>query len=126
MAKKKQLAGKKTKLAKLPLTRVLAGQGEGAVPGDQTPAVTNAAGRVAYLPAAPEEGAAGWQAATYLYLLQELTSLRSQLLAPASLSSFSPQPAPPQFLPDPYRLSLALRQARNGLRELQQALLRPA
>ena len=67
MAKKKQLAGKTTKLAKLPLTQALAEQSEDA---DRR------------LPLAPAAAGSGERlGAVYLHVIRELTSLLDQLQA---------------------------------------------
>jgi hypothetical protein len=122
MAKKKQFAGKETKLAKLPLTQVLANQGDETAPGGPTWAPPTSAGPMAYLSPQPGEPAAGPLTAAYLYLIQELTTLRSRLLPSASLSWLTPQPALPRGLTDRRRLAQALRQAREGLQDLHRLL----
>ena len=142
MAKKKQLAGKKTKLAKLPLTQVLAGQTEepspwGPSPYPLTPLL---APPLPALPPVPDqaaarqlpfsweeaqEGAAGPLAGAYLHLVQELAALRSQLqpgAAPGPASSAGT--LPPQVPPPPQMLG-ALRLARKGLQDLHRLLSTP-
>ena len=120
MAKKKQLAGKKTRLAKLPLTQVLAGQTEAAAPFRPPPPLPFSGPR----PLPPSwqraaEGGAGPLAATYLYLFQELAALRSQLRPAAG----PPENAMlPPYLPDPHLINLALKQARKGLQDLYRLL----
>ncbi len=139
MAKKKQLAGKKTKLAKLPLTQVLAGQAEEASPWGPPAAPLAALAPLAPLapPAAPEqpaarqlpfsweeaqEGAAGPLAAAYLHLVQELAALRSQLQPGAARGTGSnPGSLPPQ-VPPPRQILGALRLARTGLQDLHRLL----
>lgn len=121
MAKKKQLAGKKTKLAKLPLTRALTGR----EPDPTWPPAGTA-------PPAPdflEEGAAaadpGDLADIYLYLLQELTFLQTQLHParnPLNPTAEEHLPPPPPL--DPLLMELALWRARKGLRDLQRFLSR--
>jgi hypothetical protein len=66
MAKKKQLAGKSTKLAKLPLTQALARRAE----------EKELQGRAPLTDISSSQGdrASGPLAAVYLYLLQELTA----------------------------------------------------
>jgi len=120
MAKKKQLAGKKTRLAKLPLTLVLAGQTETTVPWDSPPPPAFPGPRP--LPPSWQRAAAGDAgplAAAYLYLFQELAALRSQLRPAAR----PPENAVlPPYLPDPYLINLALKQARKGLQDLYRLL----
>lgn len=104
MAKKKQLAGKTTKLAKLPLTQALAEQSEEA--GRRSPADPQVQG-------SPEP-----IGAVYLHLIRELTNLLSQLQAEAA-TTLPPYRAflPPQ-IPKPEQLRQSLRLAQKGLREL--------
>lgn len=121
MAKKKQLAGKKTRLARLPLTQVLAGRTEDTAPWGPPPPPALSGPRP--LPPSWEraaEGSAGPLAATYLYLFQELAALRSQL-RPAAVGPPENAVLPP-YLPDPYLLNLALKQARKGLQDLYRLL----
>jgi hypothetical protein len=129
MAKKKQLAGKKTKLAKLPLTKALANQTEEPAPWGR-PSVALpvpppvAARQLPFTWEEAQEGVAGPLAALYLHLVRELATLRSRLQpaaarAPASHQNFLPPQVPrtPQILG-------ALRLAREGLRDLLQLLTR--
>jgi hypothetical protein len=115
MAKKKQLAGKKTKLAKLPLTQALAGQTEEPAPWGPPPGPPPVAAR--QLPWTPEEAAA-----VYLQLVQELTALKSQL-QPGSARVPPPPPGlAPLQMPPPHQIIGVLRQAREGLQDLQRLL----
>ncbi len=118
MAKKKQLAGKKTKLAKLPLTRALAGHAEEASPWGPSPAPA---------PSAPQtlapEPTNGPLAAAYLELVHELASLRSQL-GPDALPFSEPTLSQPSSLTEPLRLRRVLRLARKGLQDLHRLLSR--
>lgn len=128
MAKKKQLAGKETKLAKHRLTRVLAGQVEEATAPWGPPA----------LPPSPEiesrqlpltweqagEGAAGPLAAAYLGVLQELAALQAEFPpAPGGAALNSPPPLPVS-LPSRHHLEQALRQAFKELQNLERLLSR--
>ena len=121
MAKKKQLAGKETKLAKLPLTRALTGQ-------EPEPTWQPASPAAAPLPASappaerPAVAAQSGLAATYLYLLQELTDLKTQL-HPALTPPDPAEDSPWQAL-DPLLMELALWRARQSLRDLQSLLSR--
>jgi hypothetical protein len=122
MSKKKQFSGKKTKLAKLPLTEALSRQMQ--EPADKTPP-----------PVAPEiinqqqtfswesleEGAAGLLTAAYCLVVQDLLSLKNevpwaseQVLAAQDILPKSPLPAP--------QVKQALRQAREDLSDLYRLL----
>jgi hypothetical protein len=129
MAKKKQLAGKKTKLAKLPLTQVLASQGEEIAPWGlplETPPPA-APGAPLSQEGAGEgggEGAAGPLGEVYLHLVQELAALKSQL-QPAAATPAGWRQSLPSQAPAPHRLRLVLRQVREGLQDLHRLLSRP-
>ena len=110
MAKKKQLAGKTTKLAKLPLTQALAEQSEEA--GRHLP------------PVLQSHDAAEPLGAIYLHLIRELTSLLSELRVPED-PWLPRQPYLPPHIPKPQQLRQSLRIAQQGLRELHQLLSRP-
>jgi hypothetical protein len=117
MSKKKQLTGKKTKLAKLPLTRVLSEKMDEAESWKPTSARVEAADK--QLPLSwerLEEGAAGLLAAAYLLILQDLVSLQAEFtVAPGE----SPEPhAIPVNLPPMPQIKQALRQARVELSDL--------
>lgn len=122
MAKKKQLAGKTTKLAKLPLTQALTGQEEETAPWGPAGVASTPASQRALLSRDPDAEALKPLAAAYLYLIQELTTLRSHLLPPANPPILTPPPTLPRDLPDRHRLARALRQAREGLRDLHTLL----
>jgi hypothetical protein len=112
MAKKKQLAGKSTKLAKLPLTQALARRAEEqelrerALPVDISPS--------------REDRASGPLAAEYLFLLQELSALRRQL-TPGSAPP-SPNPPLPYHLLGAKEIRRALELARQSLHDLRRLL----
>jgi hypothetical protein len=122
MAKKKQFAGKKTKLAELPLTRVLEQRAEDEATGEelQTSATTGSRQLLLSLERTGEE-AARTLAAAYLQVLQELTGLQADLEPEAA----SPPPSDlllPTTLPPARNLIQALRQAREGLEDLHRLL----
>ncbi|MBI4644787.1 MAG: hypothetical protein HY790_00950 [Deltaproteobacteria bacterium] len=122
MAKKKQFAGKKTKLAELPLTRVLeqkAGD-EAAWEELQTSAATGSRQLFLSLERTGEE-AAGTLAAAYLQVLQELTGLQADL-EPDAASSPLPALLPRPAIPPARNLIQALRLARKGLQDLHRLL----
>jgi hypothetical protein len=126
MAKKKQFAGKKTKLARLPLTQALTSQAEGeaTVARPAPPALSLFTQR----PRTWDEvnaGRGGPLAAAFLFLVRELANLRSAL-------QLSPGPAAanhhfylPDRVPPPSGLMQALRQVRQSLVELQNFLSHP-
>ncbi len=127
MAKKKQFTGKQTKLARLPLTRALAGQGDAQATWDPPAAEPPRLGETSPLPAdrpvAPADriaAADGSLAAAYLYLLQELTALRSQLNAQAALIPRE-LPRPENFLKTG-RMKQAVLLTRRSLYDLYQFL----
>jgi hypothetical protein len=125
MAKKKQLAGKKTKLAKLPLTQVLAQQVGEAAPWGPPPAPPEPEPR--QLPLTweqAEEGAAGPLASAYLQVVQELAALLAELPRPPGKPAWTPEVPLPATIPPTLRLKQALRQARKDLGDLERFLSR--
>jgi hypothetical protein len=114
MAKKRQLAGKTTKLAKLPLTLALVEQSE-ALEASGGGAAAGAAAAAARETAEP-------LGAVYLHLIRELSFLLSQLQA-------DPQTPPrallPPHVPQPQQIRKSLRLAQQGLQDLQFLLSRP-
>lgn len=110
MAKKKQLAGKTTKLAKLPLTQALAEQSEEA--GRRVPADLRA------------HGGAEPLGAVYLHVIREMTSLLSQLQADPEGSGRPYQAFLPPQIPKPSQIRQSLRLAQQGLQDLRLLLSR--
>jgi hypothetical protein len=123
MAKKKQFAGKKTKLAELPLTRVLEQRaGDAALYEElQTSAATAPRQLILSLERAAKES---WEplAAAYLQVLEELTVLQADLQPVAPSFPTSPDPLPTPAMHPPRHLKQALRQARKGLQDLHRLL----
>jgi hypothetical protein len=127
MAKKKQFAGKKTKLAKLPLTQALANHLEGGASS-----VLPSTPPSSFLKKAPimwDEVLAGHRdplAATFLFLVRELADLTSRLQSDPDLAVMANHRLylPPQ-VPRPAPLAQALREARDSLRHLQSLLSHP-
>jgi hypothetical protein len=116
MSKKKQFTGKKTKLANLPLTKVLSRKMEEA---EDHPSVLDLPGADKQLPLSwesLEEGAAGLLAAAYLLILQDLVSLQAEFLVPPGKSP-EVHAIPVNLPPMPY-LKQALRQTREELSDL--------
>lgn len=110
MAKKKQLAGKTTKLAKLPLTQALAEQ-SAEVEG-QTASAAQARGTGEPL------------GAVYLHVIRELISLLDQLQANSEVLPLPHRSILPPLVPKPQQLRQTLRLAQQGLQELHQLLSR--
>jgi len=119
MAKKKQFAGKKTKLAKLPLTQALSGQTPEAPSWGPPPAAAES--ESGQLPPPWEgvaRGAADPLAAAYLQVIQELVTLQSELPAPKGEAALNPGRLLPANIPPPHRLKSALRRVQKDLRDL--------
>jgi hypothetical protein len=120
MAKKKQLAGKKTKLAKLPLTQALVGLTEEASPEGASQSLPLSGPKP--LHSAWDELGTGPReplAAMLLFLVRELADLQSQLHSnqePATVNLRTLLPS---------RLAQALRQARQSLLDVQSLLSTP-
>ncbi len=121
MSKKKQFSGKKTKLAKLPLTEALSRQMQEPAPEPPAtaPEVTNQQPTFSW--ESLEEGAAGLLTAAYVLLVQDLLCLRQEVpwASEENFSSEKIQPKTP--LPAP-RVKQALRQAKEDLSDLHRLL----
>ena len=122
MAKKKQFAGKKTKLARLPLTQALTSQAEGGV--------TLSPPRPSLSLLAPEPqtwdevsaGRGGPLAAAFLFLVRELADLRLAMQSSPSPAEANHRIYLPDRVPQPPVTMQALRQARQSLLDLQSHL----
>jgi hypothetical protein len=120
MAKKKQFAGKKTKLARLPLTQALTSQAEGEATPSPPPSLS-----LSLFTQAPltwdEVGAGqgGPLAAAFLFLVRELAELKSALQASTGPAGANYRHYLPARVPQPPGIKEALRQARQSLRDLQ-------
>ncbi len=110
MGKKRQLAGKTTKLARLPLTLALVEQSEASGGG----AAAAAAAREAAEPLG----------AVYIHLIRELSFLLSQLQA-GPQTPVPPGALLPPHVPQPQQIRKSLRFAQQGLQDLQFLLSRP-
>jgi len=122
MSKKKQLTGKTTKLAKLPLTKVLVQQMDETEEWQPAPVRVAEAAPNRQLPLSwehLEEGAAGLLAAAYLLILQDLASLQAEFAPPGEAPE---PPAIPVNLPSVPQIKRALRQVRLELSDLVGAL----
>jgi hypothetical protein len=123
MAKKKQFAGKKTKLARLPLTQALARQTEGGAP--LSPALPPPLSLFTPPPLTWEEVSAGGGeplAAAFLSLVAELAELKSELQSTLGPDAVNHRTYLPDRVPQPSRLRRALRQAQQSLRDLHRRL----
>jgi hypothetical protein len=121
MSKKKQLSGKKTKLAKLPLTEVLSRQlsePENFVPAE-LPQPENL--QAAFSWERLEEGAAGLLTAAYVLIVQDLLSLRKEVPWASEEVIAVGEILPGATLPAP-RVKEALRQAKEELSDLSRLL----
>ena len=120
MAKKKQFAGKKTKLARLPLTQALTSQAEGAATLSPPPRLS-----LSLFTQAPltwdevRDGRGGPLAAAFLFLVRELADLRSALQASPEPAAINLRHYLPARVPQPAGIKEALRQASQSLRDLQ-------
>jgi len=123
MAKKKQFAGKQTKLAALPLTRALAEKnGEGGAWEElQTSAGTSPRQLLLSMERTGEDSLSPL-AAAYLQILHELAILQADLGPGAPSAPTSPEPWSLAALPHPRNLKQALSQAREGLQDLHRLL----
>lgn len=122
MSKKKQLAGKKTKLADLPLTAALSGHL--GVPGDggqPTAAPEGGASPVSLSWESLEEGAAGLLTAAYVLVVKELLRLKAEFPWTASDSDSWGEVSFQRALPAP-QVKQALRQAKEDLIDLYRLL----
>jgi hypothetical protein len=122
MAKKKQFAGKETKLARLPLTQALASQAEGGSPSSPSLSLFT------QLPLTWDEvgaGSGGPLLAAFLYLVRELADLKGALQSIPGASAAPHRAFLPDRVPPQPRLMQELRQARQSLRDLQDLLSQP-
>lgn len=124
MAKKKQFAGKKTKLAELPLTRVLEQKAEDEAAWEELQTSAGASPRQLFLSLErTAEVPAGLLTAAYQQIIQELTVLQADLEPErASSSSSAPVLLPLPNLLQTRNLKRALLQARESLQDLHRLL----
>ena len=123
MAKKKQFAGKKTKLARLPLTQALTSQVEGGA--DLSPAPPLSLSLFAQAPLTWDEvsaGRGGPLAAAFLFLVRELADLKLALQPSPGPAAANHRIYLPGRVPQTPGIKQALRQARQSLRDLQSLL----
>ena len=123
MAKKKQLAGKKTKLARLPLTQALTNQAQGGALWSPPPSPVLSPGT--QLPRTWDEVAAGRGGpvvAAFFSLVRELADLKAALQAPQESAGINFQAFLPYRPPQQPQVMQALRQARQSLLDLKSLL----
>jgi hypothetical protein len=122
MAKKKQFAGKKTKLARLPLTQALASQAEGgATLSPPRPSLS----LLAPEPLTWDEISAGRGeplAAAFLFLVRELADLRLAMQSAPGRAEANYRIYLPDRVPQPPGIIQVLLQARQSLQDLQTQL----
>ena len=122
MAKKKQFAGKKTKLAKLPLTQALTSQSEeGADLASPRPSLSLLAPETLTWDEV-SAGRGGPLAATFLFLVRELADLRLAMQSSPGVPEANHRMYLPHRVPEPPGIILALHQARESLQDLQTRL----
>ncbi len=123
MAKKKQFAGKKTKLARLPLTQALTSQAEGeTTPSPPPPLALSLFTRAPLSWDEVRAGQGGPLAEAFLFLVRELTDLQSAVQASPGTNAANHRTYLPNLVPPPSGIKAALRQARQSLQELQSLL----
>jgi hypothetical protein len=121
MSKKKQLDGKKTKLAKLPLTEALSRQME--EPANNSPVMLPEvkSAQPTFSWESLEEGAAGLLAAAYALMVQDLLSLKREVPWASEEVLSSVEVVPTTTLPA-HQVKQALRQAKEELSDLSRIL----
>ena len=128
MAKKKQFAGKKTKLARLPLTQALTSQAEGGATWSPPPRPRPLLSLSSQVPLTWDEvsaGRGGPLAAAFLFLVRELADLKLALQPSPGPAAANHRIYLPGRVPQTPGIMQALRQARQSLRDLQSLLSHP-
>jgi len=123
MAKKKQFAGKKTKLARLPLTQALTSQVEGGA--DLSPPPRPSLSLFTQASLTWDEvsaGRGGPLAAVFLFLVRELADLKLALQPSPGPAAANHRIYLPGRVPQTPGIMQALHQARQSLRDLQSLL----
>jgi hypothetical protein len=126
MAKKKQFAGKETKLARLPLTQALASQAEGGA--SLSPAPSPSLSLFSQIPRTWDEvraGRGGPLVAAFLSLVRELADLKGELQSSPEPPAVNHRVFLPERVPSHPRIRQALRQARQSLQDLKGRLSHP-
>ena len=122
MAKKKQFAGKKTKLAKLPLTQALASQIESGAPFTPSSSPSRQMPHT-WDEVSPDRGEP--VVGTFLYLVRELAELASQLQSKSGPVVVNHRIFLPKRVPEHALMVKALRKARESLQDLRGLLSHP-
>jgi hypothetical protein len=126
MAKKKQFAGKKTKLAKLPLTQALVNLAAGEAPFAADPWPAPSLGPPRPIPGDEiNTRRKELLAAAFLFVVHELDELMTQLHANPESSRVSHRSGPPERLPRNSLMLHSLREAQQSLRDLRGLLSHP-
>jgi hypothetical protein len=123
MAKKKQFAGKKTKLARLPLTQALTSQAEAETvlsPPQPPPLSLFTQALLTWDEVSTGQG--GSLAAAFLFLVRELAALKGALQSFPASDAADHRMYLPDHVPPPAGIMQALHQARQSLRDLQSRL----
>jgi hypothetical protein len=126
MAKKKQFAGKKTKLARLPLTQVLASQAEGGASLSAAPSPSISL--VSQFPRTWDEvraGRGGPLVAAFFFLVRELADLKWELQSSPGPPALNHRAFLPDRVPPLPQILQGLRQARQSLQDLMSRLSHP-
>jgi len=123
MAKKKQFAGKKTKLAELPLTRALEQKAGDGAAWEELQISAGTGPRQLFL-SLQKAAAEAFEplAAAYHQVMQELTNLQADLGTKPASSPSAPDPLLPPGIPPTRTLKQALLQARESLQDLHRLL----
>jgi len=121
MSKKKQLSGKKTKLAKLPLTEALSRQLEEPAPDPPVVVPKLESTQSTFSWESLEEGAAGLLAAAYALVVRDLLSLKNEVPWASEEMLTTVEVQPSTHLPA-HRVKQALRQAKEELTDLHRLL----
>jgi hypothetical protein len=121
MSKKKQLSGKKTKLAKLPLTEALSRQLEEPAENSLDTAPELESPQPTFSWESLEEGAAGLLNAAYVLVVQDLMSLKNEVPW-TSEESLAPEEVLPTTTLPAHRVKQLLRQAKEELSDLYRIL----
>jgi hypothetical protein len=121
MAKKKQFAGKKTKLARLPLTQALTSQAEATLPPIPRPSLSLFT-QASLTWEGVSAGHGGPLAGAFLFLVRELADLKLTLQSSPGPVAANHLIYLPDRVPQPPGIMQALRQARQSLQDLQSLL----
>jgi hypothetical protein len=126
MAKKKQFAGKKTKLAKLPLTQALVNLAAGEAPFAADPSPASSINPQLPIPVDEISARRGeLLTAAFLFVVQELDDLMAQLHANPETSRVNHRSYLPEQVPQNSLMLHSLREAQQSLSDLRGLLSHP-